>query len=52
MVTYGVGVPPALGQFLSEVFGKEGRGAEIDRLVNVRGIRLMQHMCLQQDPLK
>lgn len=36
MVRCGVGVTPVLGQFLSEVFGKEGRGAEIERLINAR----------------
>lgn len=36
MVRVGVGIPSALEQFLTELFGKEGRGAEIDRLVHAR----------------
>ncbi|KAL8109435.1 pentatricopeptide repeat-containing protein At1g10270-like [Apium graveolens] len=36
MVRVGVGIPSALEQFLTELFGKEGRGEEIDRLVHMR----------------
>lgn len=36
MMTYGVGVTPALKEFLLHVFEKEGRLEEIDRIVNTR----------------
>lgn len=36
MVELGVGIPSTLEQFLNERFSKEGRGAEIDRLLHAR----------------
>lgn len=36
MVRYGVGFAPALKEFVSEVFGKEGRYAEIEKLLQSR----------------
>lgn len=35
MVRYGIGVPPALEQFVYEAFGKAGRGKEIERALTV-----------------
>lgn len=36
MLRYGVGITPALREFLNEAFGKVGRGEEIERLIAMR----------------